>query len=138
MGNERMRDFKFRVQNVQPDSTDEVVLDFVRSGKLMPMNQILVWSLKMCWLPFACRWQRSDREVELQYARDAIYQLEKQIEYIRNSFDLERSGRYEVTASDNGQATDTAELKPRPEPHEELQEDLPGAYNLSALGFDDL
>jgi hypothetical protein len=138
MGNERMRDFKFRVQSVQSNSTDEAVLDFARSGTLMPMNQILVWSLKMCWLPFACRWQSREREVELQSARDAVYQLEKQIEYICDSFNLERPGCYKVAASGNGQAADAAELKLRHKPHEELQEDLPGVYDLNGLGFDDL
>ncbi len=133
-----MRDFKFRVQNVQSNSTDEAVLDFARSGKLMPMNQILVWSLRMCWLPFACRWQSREREVELQSARDAIYQLEKQIEYIRDSFNLERPGCYEVTATQKGQTISAAEPKLQPIAQAELPVELPGAYDLNALGFDDL
>jgi hypothetical protein len=133
MSEMRDKDIKLRVQKVKPGSKEEVVLEYVRSGDLMPMRQMLTWTMEMCWLPFAYEWSHADERSRAQkMAIDAVYQLERHLDYIRDTFGLERSSKGEnVIETDrrNDGGLQASSL--------ETQDELPGEYDLDALGFSD-
>ncbi|NBD34127.1 MAG: hypothetical protein GVY17_14465 [Cyanobacteria bacterium] len=84
------REFTFRVRRVKEGTKDEAVLDFLRSRNLMPMRELLLLTMKMCWLPFSYRYQGMDFETQRNAAREAVYQLEHHLNYLVETFDLEQ------------------------------------------------
>jgi hypothetical protein len=129
----RDKDIKLRVQKVKSGSKEEVVLEFVRSGDLMPMRQMLTWTMEMCWLPFAYEWSHADeRAIAQKMALDAVYQLERHLDYIRDTFGLERSSKGENGTDVNRRDDDSLQASSL-----EIENELPGEYDLDALGFSD-
>lgn len=55
-----------------------------------PREQMILWALSAFWYPLACRWLGGFTEGELkQKARNAIYQLQQQINYLATIFGLD-------------------------------------------------
>lgn len=76
-------DFRFRYQ-VAATSIHATLLKYLQSKHTeFPREQMILWSLSAFWYPLACRWQWDLKEAELkQKARNAIYQLQQQINYL--------------------------------------------------------
>jgi len=91
--NKKQRDFTFRIQRVEAGSKDETVLDFIRSQQLMSTRQLMLTTLRMCWLPFAYDRHSTDPETLKRVAQEAAYQLEQHLHYLRETFELESSLR---------------------------------------------
>lgn len=53
-------------------------------------EQMILWALSAFWYPLACKWLGGFTETELkQKARNAIYELQKQINYLGQVFGLD-------------------------------------------------
>ncbi len=136
----KRKSFNLRVQKVEPESRQASVLNFVNSGELMPVSRLLSWTLEMCWLPWAYEYSQKEQvepETLKRMARDAVYKLEMHLNYIRETFGLEHPDplRNGVTTVEplNGSTEEKPSLAPSPE----LEEELPGEYDLDSLGFND-
>jgi hypothetical protein len=83
-------DFRFRYQ-VGVNSLHGTLLKYLQSKHIeFPREQMILWSLSAFWYPLACRWVGEFTEAELkQKARNAIYQLQQQINYLAQNFGLE-------------------------------------------------
>jgi hypothetical protein len=85
-------DYRVRVQ-VKTESPDAVLLDFLRNERQGSYShkEMLLWALRAYWMPFAQQqYARSTQsETQLRHiALSSIYQLEKHIDYIRETFGL--------------------------------------------------
>ncbi len=83
-------DFRFRYQ-VAVNSLHATLLKYLQSKDTeFAREQMIVWSLSAFWHPLACRWIGSFTEAELKVkARNAIYQLQQQINYLAQNFGLD-------------------------------------------------
>ncbi len=84
-------DYRVRVQ-VKTGSPDAVLLDFIRNERhgAYSHKEMLLWAFRAYWMPFAQQQAgmiQSEAELR-QIALRSIYQLEKHIEYIRETFGL--------------------------------------------------
>lgn len=116
-----------------PGSPDEDVLDYLRSGERMPMREMLTWTFRMCWLPFALRLKGADDSAVQIAALDAVNLLENHAYFMRQTFGLERSQLVHepVNFSSNGRTVDHFDdISPK-----HLVEEFPGEYDLTGLGF---
>ena len=80
-------------------------------------EQMILWALSAFWYPLACKWLGGFTEAELkQLARNAVYELQKQINYLSQVFGLDLQEVYptrsfEASSSSNRQQ---AVADPRP------------------------
>jgi hypothetical protein len=85
-------DYRVRVQ-VKIDSPDAVLLDFIRNERhgAYSHKEMLLWAFRAYWMPFAQQQAGTiQSETQLrQIALRSIYQLEKHIEYIGETFGLD-------------------------------------------------
>jgi hypothetical protein len=85
-------DYRVRVQ-VKIGSPDAVLLDFIRNERhgAYSHKEMLLWAFRAYWMPFAQQQAGAIKsETQLrQIALRSIYQLEKHIEYIGETFGLE-------------------------------------------------
>ncbi len=83
-------DFRFRCQ-VGINSLHATLLQYLQSKQTeFPREQMILWSLSAFWHPLACKWLGKFNEAELkQKATNAIYELQKQINYLVEIFGLE-------------------------------------------------
>lgn len=115
------REFTFRVRRVKEGTKDEAVLDFLRSRNLMPMRELLLLTMKMCWLPFSYRYQGMDFETQRHAAKEAVYQLEHHLNYLVETFDLEQT-----QLQSNGAFSQQTSVE---------QEEQEVEYDVNDLGF---
>jgi hypothetical protein len=85
-------DYRVRVQ-VKTESPDAVLLDFLRNERQGSYShkEMLLWALRAYWMPFAQQQSARSGQSEAQLrhiALSSIYQLEKHIDYIRETFGL--------------------------------------------------
>jgi len=127
MSEDKTREIKLRIKNIRPGSQEEMVVDFLRSRELMPMRQLLLATLKMCWLPFSYRQKGADAATQQKAAREAVYQLQHHLNYLVQTFELDEG------QGNNGKGI---VFLPLPvEEEEEEKEELPGEYDLGGLEF---
>ena len=85
-------DYRVRVQ-VKTGSPDAVLLDFIRNERhgAYSHKEMLLWAFRAYWMPFAQQQAGAIKsEIQLrQIALRSIYQLEKHVEYIGETFGLE-------------------------------------------------
>lgn len=56
-----------------------------------PRQSMIIWAIAAFWHPIACRWLGVFSEADLKLkARTAIYQLQQQIIYLAQTFNLEQ------------------------------------------------
>ncbi len=64
-------------------------------------EQMILWALSAFWYPLACKWLGGFTEAELkQLARNAVYELQKQINYLSQVFGLDLQEVYPTTVMD--------------------------------------
>lgn len=124
MGNSKLKDITLRITRVKGGSKDEMILGFARSRELMPMRQLVLSTLKMCWLPFAYQQQGADDETQQQAAREAVYQLQHHLHYLLETFDLESVSIGKETTTVTLPVTEASE-----------PDEPPGEYDLGGLEF---
>ncbi len=83
-------DFRFRCQ-VGATSLHAPLLQYLQSKQTeFPRELMVLWSLSAFWYPLADKWRGNSNQAELkQKARNAIYELQKQIYYLAQNFGLE-------------------------------------------------
>lgn len=84
-------DYHFRCQ-VSDNSPDAPLLLYMRSKQTaFDRRQMVLWALSAFWSPLACQWSEScTQEQQKAIARNAIYELHKQILYLARTFGLEQ------------------------------------------------
>jgi hypothetical protein len=135
MSESKLKDVTLRITRVKSGTKEEAVLNFVRSQELMPMRQLLLFTLKMCWLPFSYQYQGADEQTQQNAARQAMYQLEYHLDYLAETFNLDRaSKRGQEKTPSLAPATQVSEkeLLGQADIHSEL-----GEYDLGSLEFGD-
>lgn len=83
-------DYQFRYQ-VSSSSPDAPLLQYLRSKQTaFRPRQMVLWALSAFWSPLAYQWSESyTEEQQKAIARNAIYELHKQISYLARTFGLE-------------------------------------------------
>lgn len=77
----------------QPEShtLDAVLLAYIKNNVVMRTTDMMLHSLRAFWLPLACLKHPDLSEADKkQMARDAVYVLMRQVDYICSTFGLER------------------------------------------------
>lgn len=132
----QQKDLTLRIQRVQKGTTDEMLIDFARSKEIMPMRQLILHTLGLCWLPYAYHQKGYDQETTREVAKKTAYQLENHLNHLINTFGLDRSELGSVFA-----ASQSFQQVPQPEkaetdlPQEPKPEeaDLPGEIDREML-----
>lgn len=81
-------------------------------------EQMILWALSAFWYPLACKWLGGFTDEELkQFALNAIYELQKQINYLQQVFGLDlqevaTTKRAETRASESQLPSTKSELTP--------------------------
>ncbi len=83
-------DFRFRCQ-LSAQSPHGLLARYLRSKEAdFPMDKMILWATSAFWYPLACKWAGGRNEADLkQKARNAIYQLQQQMVYLAQTFDLD-------------------------------------------------
>ncbi|MDF5724914.1 MAG: hypothetical protein PUP91_31555 [Rhizonema sp. PD37] len=77
----------------QPEShtLDAVLLAYIKNNVVSRTTDMMLHSLRAFWLPLACLKHPDLSEADKkQMARDAVYVLMRQVDYLCSTFDLER------------------------------------------------
>ncbi|MBD2772587.1 hypothetical protein [Iningainema tapete] len=77
----------------QPEShtLDAVLLTYIKNNVVMRTTDMMLHSLRAFWLPLACLKHPDLSEADKkQMARDAVYVLMRQVDYLCSTFGLER------------------------------------------------
>lgn len=84
-------DFRFRYQVAIHSSIYGILLKYLQSKETdFPLQQMVLWSLSAFWHPLAYKWAGKSSETELkQKARNSIHQLQQQINYLAQTFNLD-------------------------------------------------
>lgn len=77
---------------VNTHSSDAMLLEYIKAkGTEFKKDQKILWALSAFWSPLACRWSKQYSEAELRdIAHNAIYELQKQIDYLSRAFGIEQ------------------------------------------------
>ena len=77
----------------QPEShtLDAVLLAYIKNNVVSRTTDMMLHSIRAFWLPLACLKHPDLSEADKkQMARDAVYVLMRQVDYLCSTFDLER------------------------------------------------
>lgn len=76
---------------VSANSPDAPLLKYITAKETeFKKDQKILWALSGFWFPSACKWMGKHTDDQLKaIARNAIYELQKQISYLARTFGLE-------------------------------------------------
>ncbi|MBR8840852.1 MAG: hypothetical protein DSM106950_44555 [Stigonema ocellatum SAG 48.90 = DSM 106950] len=91
MGERKKQAHFFWRYQPESDTLDAVLLAYLKNNMVMRTTDMMLHSLRAFWLPLACLKHPDLSEADKkQMARDAVYALMRQADYLCSSFGLER------------------------------------------------